>query len=195
MVRFITILILFSLELFAIDIQNLLVVKATQSTIEAEDVIERLKQKGLKGKIEELHNYKLVVTPLPLNETKEIIMVASLKKEFPDAFRLYLPIPIEKQEKVDINQIANSLTQESRGVNKAMSYFSSIPQKDLPIWGSLILLILVMSGVLIKSYLERREIAKLQHNLLHRQQEIEKSISQEKKTIEEKKQVQKEEKK
>jgi predicted Holliday junction resolvase-like endonuclease len=195
LLRIVTVfLMLITLSLSSSDIRALLVIKATKSTIEAEDLVQTLQEEGISSQIYKIKEYQLVVVNLPLEEPKATPIIVSIKKEYPEAFKLYLPIPENQRQKIDIQKIADSFEQKESVMVGGFDYLEAIPKKDLPIWGALILLLLILFVLLIKSYLQRRQIGKLQDKLSMRQKEIEQSISQEKKTIQERKQLQRGEK-
>ncbi len=168
----------------ASEVQNLLVVKATKSTIEAEDLLNTMLQEKQKSKIIKIKNYQLVTIELPQDEHEAILLVTSIKENYPEAFRLYPPKPYDPNDEINIQEIANSLNNEA--IN-TLGFLNRIPKKDLPLWGALILLSFVIMIILTKSYLQRRDIDRLQKRLLVRQEKIAQSISQEKKTMQEKK--------
>ncbi|MBN2825703.1 MAG: hypothetical protein JXQ76_10280 [Campylobacterales bacterium] len=180
--RFFLFLSLFSL-LEAAEVRNLLVVKATKSTIEAEDLLNTMQSRGMKSKIEKIKNYQLVTIELPKDDSEAVLLISSIKQNYPDAFRLYLPKIKDPNDEINIEQIANSLSGDKVS---NIGFLANIPKKDLPVWGALLLLILIIIIVLIKSYMQRRDIDKLQKKLLVRQEKIAKSISEEKKTMQEK---------
>jgi len=164
----------------ASGVQNLLVVKATKSTIEAEDLLNTMIQEKQKSKIIKIKNYQLVTIELPQDEHEAILLVSSIKENHPEAFRLYPPKPYDPNDEINIQEIANSLNDETIST---IGFLNSIPKKDLPLWGALILLGFVIAIILTKSYLQRRDIDRLQKRLLVRQEKIAQSISQEKKTM------------
>ncbi len=168
----------------ASGVQHLLVIKATKSTIEAEDLLNTMIQEKRKSKIIKIKNYQLVTVELPQEEHEAILLVASIKESYPEAFRLYPPKPYDPNDEINIQEIANSLNGET--IN-AIGFLNRIPKKDLPLWGALILLGFVIIIILAKSYLQRRDIDRLQKRLLVRQEKIAQSISQEKKTMQDKK--------
>lgn len=168
----------------ASGVQHLLVIKATKSTIEAEDLLNTMIQEKRKSKIIKIKNYQLVTVELPQEEHEAILLVASIKESYPEAFRLYPPKPYDPNDEINIQEIANSLNGET--IN-AIGFLNRIPKKDLPLWGALILLAFVIVIILAKSYLQRRDIDRLQRRLLVRQEKIAQSISQEQKTMQDKK--------
>ncbi|MEA2027430.1 MAG: hypothetical protein U9N49_00440 [Campylobacterota bacterium] len=174
-------------------IENLLVIKATKSTIEAEDLVSVIGKKGFKTKLKTIYDYHFVMIYLPKDSNKATLLINRIRQEYPDAFELYLPKPKTADDEINVAQIA-SLVASGGDTNINIGILANIPKKDLPIWGALIALFIIIVIILIKSYLQRREISKLQDKLLTRQKTIEKSIVEEKKTIEEKKRLQKEKK-
>ncbi len=168
----------------ASGVQNLLVIKATKSTIEAEDLLNTMIQEKQKSKIIKIKNYQLVTIELPQEEHEAILLLTSIKKNYPEAFRFYPPKPYDPNDEISIQEIANSLNTET--IN-TLGFLNRIPKKDLPLWGALILLAFVIVIILAKSYLQRRDIDRLQRRLLVRQEKIAQSISQEQKTMQDKK--------
>lgn len=163
---------------FASNVRSVLVIKATKSTLEADDLVTTMLAQGIDVANERIGKYQLIVMELPKDENASILTIASIKKEFPDAFRLYLP---KAEEQINVEKIVTTLRKDREGV--AIEYLKHIPQEDLPLWGTLFFLIIVLLITLIKAYIQRRSIFKLQDKLSLRQKEIEKSISQEKENI------------
>jgi|GEM_PF-1007584 len=185
--------IIVTLSFSAGKIENLLVLKATKSSIEAEDLLSIIEKKGFKTKLKKIYNYQFVMIYLPTDRNEAASLMNTMRQEYPDAFEIYLPKPHTKDDEINVAQIAN-LVGSGGESNINIGILSNIPKKDLPIWGALIALFFIIITILIRSYLQRREISKLQDKLLMRQKTIEKSIVEEKKTIEEKKRLHKEKK-
>jgi len=164
---------------FSTNVRNLLVIKATKSTLEADDLVTIFEAQGISTTIERIDNYQLVVMTLPKEEDKAISTISFIKRDYPEAFRLYLP---KAEEQIDIDKIVTNLRQNREGI--AIDYLKHVPKEDLPIWGTLLILMLLLFATLIKAYTQRRSIFKLQDKLSMRQEETEKSISKEKQNIE-----------
>jgi len=174
---------------FSMKIENILVLKATKSTIEAEDLINGLQQDGIPAYIEKLHDYQLIVTKLPHNDQKALSFIATMRQEYPKAFRLFLEKQETQADKIDVKSLVHSLKRDEA---IPIEFLSAIPKKDLPLWGALVVLVGVVLIVWLKSFWDRVLISKLQYKLYLREKEIEKSISQEKNNIAKRKKLQEE---
>jgi len=160
---------LFLLMLFVIPLYSqeysAVVIASSQNLVTANKIAQKIKLKNLPITVKKVYSYYLVIAKLPNGKNRYLSIIASIKKDYPNAFE------------IDYDNFITELRRLSMTKKELLNlYKNNIPKKDIPILIAILFLILTSSILFFLSSRQKRKLMKAQKILINQQLNIEKDI-------------------
>jgi len=174
------IVILFTLSLYG-ELRGSIVVNSTSSKLEALDLVKVLNSKNLDAKLESISNKYLVLIDLPKDIDKSLIVINKIKKDYPQSFRIFVESASENFDDINVFDLV-----EKNRVHKSLisRYIEAISPEDRLLWLSILIFSSILLVIFIIWIIQSYKINREQKRLQKRQTNIEKTLSNTKRSNE-----------